>query len=251
MITRKNLFCTLALGEKYAKIARYLVADFADYSQQILILTDCARVFKRFKNAIVVHYRPTFFSYHDKRLALIEALKLAETAIFIDSDCVLRFGLKPETVRKAFAFRFPPGFHAWKVSSIANAGVYVYPEKEALARKWVLKFDRDRITYQEMLFALTKENGKENKFFVLWDKFEKEATARQDPGAGEGTCMGIAAQGSGLTCHDSQYFDVSMLSRLFWHARLDYRKRAVQKLNFGVKRLLGLTQDPDLTLPAM
>ncbi|MGD0812831.1 MAG: hypothetical protein ABSA83_04450 [Verrucomicrobiota bacterium] len=250
-INRPNLFCTMAIGEKYAKAARYLVADLADYDQPILILTDQTKLFDRFKNASVVPYSPAFFSYHDKRLALGEALKLSETAIFVDADCVLRFGLEHGLVQAALNFRFPPGFHVWKVSTIAEAGPYLFPEKEELGRKWNLKFDRDQITYQEMLFGLTKENGSEARFFAIWDKFEAEATARQDAGPGEGICIGLAAQGSGMTCHGAKYMDASMLSKIFWHVTLDYTWRSYHRVKFKMGRLLGLRREPDLIVHAM
>jgi hypothetical protein len=247
----QNMFCTTAIGKKYAEIARYLVADLEEYDQKILVLTDQAKLFQGFKNARIVDYKPHFFSYHDKRLALLAALKISDTAIFIDADCVLRFGLKRDFVTTVLRYSFPPGFHVWKVFKIAEAGSYVYPEKEAFGRNLGLEFDRDRITYQEMLFGLTKENGRETRFFELWNKFEEEATARNDRGAGEGTCMGIAAQGSGLTCHDSKYLDASKLSKLFWHAALDYRKRTCHRIAFKLKRVLNLVSDPDLAVSAM
>jgi hypothetical protein len=241
----------MALGEDYANIARYLIADFEDYGQQILILTDCSKVFTRFKNVKVINHHPTFFSYHDKRLALIEALKVAETAIFIDADCVLRFGLRREVVQTAFAYRFPPGMHVWKVSQVSEAKEFMSPEKEALATHWGLKYDRNRIIYQEMLFAVTPEHGKEQTFFEIWNRFAEDARARNDKGAGEGLCIGIAAQASGITCWDSKYMEMSLLSKMFWHCRLNYRRRRWNKTKTAFMIACGLRKRPDLSTYAL
>lgn len=222
---KPNLFCTMAIGEQFARAARYLVADLADYDQPILVLTDASHLFKRFKNAIAIDYKPDQFSYHDKRIALKKALELSPTAVYVDADCVFRFGLSKQIVKTALQFAFPPGFHGWKVSRISDAGAFVYPETESLATRWGLVFDRNRITYQEMLFALTAEGGKERSFFEIWNRFAEEAKLRNDNGSGEGVCIGIAAQSSGITCWDSKYIELSLLSRAFWHCHLDFNKR--------------------------
>ena len=80
--------------------------------------------------AHVVHHRPKQFSYHDKRIALREALKLGETAIFLDADTAIWFGADRREVRKALNYEFPAGLHA---SKLFPPGFYDYPHIEQKA----------------------------------------------------------------------------------------------------------------------
>ena len=229
----RNVFCTLAIGENYASLAAFLVADLETYGIPTVVVTDQPKHFAKFSNATVVEHRPKQFSYHDKRIALQVALKQGDTAIFVDADTAIWFGADRRTVRRALAYSFPPGLHA---ARLFPAGHFEYPHIEAKAREWGLEFDRNVITYWEGLFALTKDQALET-FFSNWERFATEAGERGYNGAGEGTCFGIAAEAAGIQRHYTTHMIQSTLPFLFWHTRLGLRRRKLYHLKFGVTEM--------------
>ena len=246
-----SLFCTMAFGERFASQARYLVADLGDFGARIVVLTDHPERFRRFGNAVVCPHYPEKFSYHLKRIAVRETLMLDPSATFIDADGVLRHGVPRKLMQRALFHRFSPGFHGSKIRTIEEAGSYVYPKKEALGRSWGIAFDRDAITYQEMLFNLTREEGREESFLDIWDRFALAADAAGENGSGEGTCIGIAAHGSGLTLHGTNHMDSSLLSKFFWHCALDYRWRPYHQTRQRLLSAFGLVKNADLEKSAL
>jgi hypothetical protein len=226
-----NIFCTLAIGEVHAGYAAFLIADLETYKVPTLVVTDTPKLFKRFSHAKIIEHRPKQFSYHDKRIALQEALKLGETAIFVDADTAIWFGADRRTVREALTYSFPPGLHA---SRLFPAGYFDYPHIELKAKEWGYLFDRNVITYWEGLFALSKDEHLED-FFAYWDRFADEASQRGYNGAGEGTCFGIAAEASGIKRHYTTHMMKSTLPYLLWHTRLGFRRRKLYHLKFGIK----------------
>ena len=253
-----SLLCTMAFGERYARQARYLVADLRDQGVRILILTDHPEFFQTFGNALVHPLHPRRFSYHLKKEAVRAAIAISGSATFIDADCVIRPGVSADILRKALIHGFSPGFHCWKISPIAEAGPYLYPATESAARELGITYDRDAITCQEMLFNVTAEGGKEEVFLELWDRLEAHpgviALPLRDPvhgGGGEGTVMGIAASGSGITMHGTEEMDRSMLPRVFWHCALDYRMRPYHKARESILKHCGLLQPADLSKTAL
>ncbi len=229
-----NIFCTLAMGENHAKLAAFLIADLEAYDVPTVVVTDAPGLFKKFPHCSIVEHRPKAFSYHDKRIALKEALKLGDTAIFVDADTAIWFGADRRVVRKALLHSFPAGIHA---SRLFPAGHYEYPNIELKAKQWGYEFDRNVITYWEGLFALTKDKHLET-FFSYWDRFADEAGQRGYNGAGEGTCFGIAAEASGITRHYTIHMTHSMLPYILWHTRLEFNKRKLYHYKFGVKEIL-------------
>jgi hypothetical protein len=228
-----NIFCTLAIGENYANLAAFLIADLEVYRVPSVVVTDTPGVFKQFSHVNIVEHHPRHFSYHDKRLALKEALKLGNTAIFVDADTAIWFGADRRVVRQALTYEFSPGVHA---SRLFPAGHYEYPNIELKAMQWGLKFDRNVITYWEGLFALSNDQHMET-FFVHWDRFAEEANQRGYNGAGEGTCFGIAAEAAGLTRHYTTQMTQSMLPYIFWHTRLAYDRRKAFHFKYGIKEI--------------
>jgi hypothetical protein len=229
-----NIFCTLAMGESYAKLAAFLIADLEVYNVPTVVVTDTPKIFKRFSHVNIVEHRPKQFSYHDKRIALKEALKLGQTAVFVDADTAIWFGADRRVVRKAVTHSFPPGLHA---SRLFPAGHFDYPHIEAKAREWGFEFDRNVITYWEGLFALSQDEHME-KFFAGWDRFADEAQQRGHNGAGEGTCFGIAAEAAGIKRHYTTHMTQSMLPFVLWHTRLGFSGRKFYHLKFGIKEML-------------
>lgn len=228
-----NVFCTLAMGDSYAGLAAFIIADLEVYKVPTLVLTDSPKHFQKFSHVHVIEHRPKQFSYHDKRIALKEALKLGDTAIFVDADTAIWFGADRRVVRKAVNHSFPPGLHAGKLSP---EDIYSFPHIENIAKEWGLKFNRNVISYWEGLFALTRHE-KLDEFFAIWEKFAEEARQRGYNGAGEGACFGIAAEASGLPRHYTTHMMESMLPYLFWHTRLDCNKRKLYHYKFGFKEM--------------
>ena len=184
--------------------------------------------------ATIVEHRPKQFTYHDKRIALKEALKLGETAIFVDADTAIWFGADRRVVRKALAHPFPPGLHA---SKLFPAGHFDYPHIELKAKQWGYEFDRNVITYWEGLFALSKDENMET-FFAYWDRFAEEARERGHNGAGEGTCFGIAAEAAGIKRNYTTHMVQSNLPFLLWHTRLGFGKRKLYHLKYALAEML-------------
>jgi hypothetical protein len=239
-----NIFCTLALGAEHAGYARFLADDLADFKQTLAVVTDQPELFRRCRNVTVTVHRPASFSYHDKRLALQAALKLGDTAVFIDADCALRFGVPRALALSALNHEFQPGLHGW---SIAPADIFDYSHIEAMARSWGLKFNRNEIVYWEGLFALRSEGEKDRVFFAIWDHFYEEARSRNFNGAGEGACFGIAAQACGMTCHGTGPMRASRLANILWHTRLNWRLRRLYHLKFKMKSWFNLEPPSDWT----
>src|SRR5580692_11611949 len=128
-----NIFCTLAIGGQHAEYARFLAADLEVYKTPFVVVTDVPKAFRSFSNVHVVEHRPKQFSYHDKRLALQAALKLGETAIFVDADTAIWFGADRRIVREAINHTFSPGIHA---SKLFPEGHFDFPHTEKIAREW-------------------------------------------------------------------------------------------------------------------
>lgn len=241
----------MAFGERFASQARYLVADLGDFGARILVLTDHPERFRRFRNAVVHPHFPEKFSYHLKRIAVREALRLESSATFIDADGVLRNGVPKRIIRDALTHRFSPGVHGSKIRTIAEAGDYVFPEVEQVAREKGISFDRNSITYQEMLFNITAERGNEERFLEIWDFLAGTPECGKGNGAGEGVCIGIAAHGSGMTLHGFSEMDGSRVSKVFWHCALDYRRRTFHRLRNSMLDYLGLAPPADLEKSAL
>ncbi len=229
-----NIFCTLAIGEDYARHAAFLIADLETYKVSTVVVTDVPEFFTAFSHANIIEHRPERFSYHDKRIALQEALKLGDTAIFVDADTAIWFGADRRVVRKALTYPFPAGIHA---SLLFPPGHFDYPHIELKAKQWGLEFDRNVITYWEGLFAVSKDDHLET-FFECWNRFAEEARQRGHNGAGEGTCFGISAEASGIKRHYTTHMMKSALPYLLWHTRLGFGKRKLYHVKFGLKEML-------------
>jgi hypothetical protein len=228
-----NIFCTLAIGGQHAEYARFLAADLEVYKAPLVVVTDVPKAFRSFSYVHVVEHQPKSFSYHDKRIALKEALRIGETAIFVDADTAIWFGADRRVVGKAMNYSFAPGIHA---SKLFPENRFVFPDIENTAREWGLQFNRNVISYWEGLFALARHD-KLDKFFAIWDQFAEEARQRGYNGAGEGACFGIAAEASGLQRHYTTQMMESMLPCIFWHTRLAFNKRKLYHHKFGIKEV--------------
>lgn len=226
-----NLFCTLAIGEPYRDLARFLCKDLAVYKKKILIVTDRESDFKECKNAICLEYKPEKFSFHDKKISLKKALQISPTAIFVDADTCVHFSSDRRFISEALNYKFSPGIH---VAKMFPEGMWDYPDVENFATLKNMKFSRNVVTYWEGLFAITNHPSNA-AFFDNWDLFHEEANRTGHNGAGEGTCIGISAEAAGLPRHYTNEMVQSGLPGLFWHTRgLSLKKRKLHHLKFGI-----------------
>ena len=204
-------FCTLAIHKPYRRRARLLCADAT--TMPWIVLTDepddfAAPHVRALRHAptgpMAVDYLarlpPTgegrgAAAYHDKRFALLAALKDFDTAIYVDADSRIA-NLPPPGV-------FPSGLAVLPVvrKSIADhldtCGSWRMPAFVELARH--LTGDAD-ILYaarwcHETLVAVTKD-GRESRFFAAWSLAARFLQAR-GVYSGEGGVIGIAAAYAG------------------------------------------------------
>jgi hypothetical protein len=230
-----NVFCTLAIGPKYVEYTKFLAADLGGYKVPLVVMTDHPGEFRKFPYVHVIEHKPKEWFFHDKRLPLQEALKIGETAIFVDADSMIWFGADRREVRQALAYNFPPGLHAQR---LFPADYYHYPHLEKIAKEWGFKFNREIISYWEALFALRKCKEVDS-FFAHWEKFVEEARQTGTNGYGEGTAFGIAAEASGLRKHYTTYMVESKLGYIFWHARLRFNRRKMYHMKFALKEMFS------------
>jgi len=135
---------------------------------------------------------------------------------------------------------------------------YLFPEVEDVARELGFYDDRDRITCQEMLFNVTAQEGREQRFFEVWDALAAhpalDAYHKRHPvhgGTIEGVSMGIASCASGLTIQGSNEMDSIFLPKVFWHCALDYRKRRYHKARNWIFSRSGFLESADLSRSAL
>jgi hypothetical protein len=83
-------FCTLALGERYRRMAIELAKDIERYAPGVkfVVLTDKPRDFSGNSNVLAFKHgqRGIFACYNDKRFVIEKALSLFDSAIHIDAD---------------------------------------------------------------------------------------------------------------------------------------------------------------------
>ena len=134
-------------------------------------------------------------AYHDKRFALLAALRDFDTAIFVDADS--RLGALPPLGA------FPSGLAVLPVvrKSVAEhldvCGSWRMPVFVELARHLTGDAEvlRSARSCHETCFAVTKD-GHESAFFAAWERAADFLQARQ-VSSGEGGVIGLAAACAG------------------------------------------------------
>jgi len=184
------IFCTLALGEKYCLLAQEMAANLADKSPEhgLLVLTDEPRAFQGLTNVIAQPFRQqgVLHCYHDKRFALKAALTLANTAIMLDVDASFEEHI-PD-------LKWPPGITGRTKSMVEHAAKYTperLPHLRAIAQKLDLEIN-NAIWLGESLFAVTRDQGREQEFLRVWSQVARYLQLRGIH-AGEGHAIGLAA----------------------------------------------------------
>lgn len=203
-------FCTLAIDAPYRRRARLLCADAPTVPW--IILTDEPDDFADLPVRAIRH-APTgpmaadylsrlastgdgraAAAYHDKRFALLAALQVFETAVYVDADSRID---KLPRLRN-----FPSGlaalpdplsvaehldiFGSWRKPVFSELAQYLIGNTEILnTAKWCT----------ETLFAVTKD-GRESQFFEAWARAANFLQAR-GVYSGEGGVIGLAGECAG------------------------------------------------------
>jgi hypothetical protein len=216
-------FCTLAIHAPYRRRARLLCADATTVPW--IVLTDepddfAALPVRAIRHAptgpMAVDYLarlpPTgegrgAAAYHDKRFALLAALKDFDTAIYVDADSRIA-ALPPPGV-------FPSGLAVLPVvrKSIAEhldtCGSWRMPVFVDLARQ--LTGDADILQAarwcHETFVAVTRD-GRESRFFAAWSLAADFLQAR-DVYSGEGGVIGLAAAYAGWSVDYEALTDIA------------------------------------------
>jgi hypothetical protein len=224
----KASFCTLAIHAPYRERARRLCEDLAP--APLFILTDEPGDFSDL-NAHAIFHIPTgpmaadylrkgtptgqgrgAAAYHDKRFALLAALKDFDTAIFLDADSRLQ--------RPLPALPFRPGLSVIPVvrrsirTHLETCGSWRLPAFEKLA---LALFGNVHVLEQapwchETCIAVTKD-GREGGFFHAWGEAARLMQA-QDVFSGEGGVIGLAAHSAGW---QPNYETLNPLAELLRH----------------------------------
>lgn len=202
-------FCSLALGERYRSHALLLAQDIEKNLPGIylLILTDKPQEFSQYSHVLAFkHQQQSIGCYHDKRFVIAKALSLFNTCIFVDADIRILDKLPSE-------IKWLPGITAVSCTSIVkhnqayiNSVDHVYQPKrhkdieilKKLAKKLNLDLEDNNIQFvMEMLFAITKQDGREIEFLKHWDNIALYCELNGFYGA-EGYAIGMAAAKAGL-----------------------------------------------------
>jgi hypothetical protein len=203
--------CTLAIHAPYRRRARLLCADAPNLPW--IVLTDEPDDFADLP-ARSIRHAPTgpmaadyleripptgggqgAAAYHDKRFALLFALRDFDTAIFVDADS--RLGAPPALGA------FPPGLAVLPVvrKSVAEhletCGSWRMPAFVELARHLTGDTDilRSARWCHETCMAVTRD-GRESDFFAAWGRAAEFLQAR-GVYSGEGGVVGLAAACAG------------------------------------------------------
>ena len=210
-MTVKFSFCTLAIHKPYRDRARLLCSDLQGVPW--VVLTDEPEDFADLPITAIKHHptgpmatdyisrlAPTgegrgAAAYHDKRFALLAALKDSDTAIYVDADSRIRNVSSLPT--------FPPGLAVLPVvrksvaEHLSTCGTWRMPAFSDLARHLTgdITILQSAGWCHETLIALTKD-GRESVFFDAWSQ---SADFLQQRGvySGEGGVIGLAAACAG------------------------------------------------------
>ncbi|BAY28785.1 hypothetical protein NIES2107_06170 [Nostoc carneum NIES-2107] len=202
-------FCSLALGERYRSHALLLAQDIEKNLPGIylLLLTDKPQEFSKYSHVLALkHQQQSIGCYHDKRFVIAKALSLFNTCIFVDADIRILDRFLSE-------IKWLPGITAISCTSIAKHNqVYIdsvndkYKLKRSkdieilrkLAKKLDLDLEDTNIQFvMEMLFVITRQDGKEIEFLNHWNNIALYCELNGFYGA-EGYAIGMAAAKAGL-----------------------------------------------------
>ncbi|MEA5578811.1 hypothetical protein [Anabaena sp. UHCC 0451] len=203
-------FCTLALGKRYRSHTLLLAQDIEKYSPgtKFVVLTDQPQEFSNYSHILAFkHQQNSIGCYHDKRFVIAQALELFNTCIFVDADIRILEKVSPD-------MEWLPGVTARSCASIVKhnkeyIGSVKDPASKArrfkdleiidrIAKKLDLNLEDTNIKFvMEMLFVVTKQDGKEREFINHWEKIALYCELNNFYNA-EGYAIGLAAAKAGL-----------------------------------------------------
>lgn len=221
-------FCTITYGEKYLKMGDVLIKQLNDLGGHVFVLTNEPTHYQSNELLTVIEYTKPYFSFHEKKTIMKECLKQYDTAIFLDADVVLM-----DTVKDLEIFNtVTPGLHilatfgnllntfvnedvsmcynpTFRNAKYGKRGVQILEENGWEYKKLWHGLTMDYLEhFLEGKWLLKKDDGKEEKFFEIWDKLaifaeemDMELGFINTIGAGEGGSMSIAAHNSGIKTH--------------------------------------------------
>lgn len=220
------IFTTLVTGYKYITQALLLAKDLEHFDQKLLVVTDEPDLFKNSKNVITVKYNPKVFSYNDKILCLEKGFELADAVVYMDCDCRVLYKTYKNTV-SSFSLLISPGFHpGWDWGLINRPDNKFFQSKDidsraegygelALELCKELGIDHTKaMHYQEGMFIISKENGKEKILLDTWKKLTDRLDAHEIEqgssriGVGEGNLLGLALVKSEMTINSSEVCNI-------------------------------------------
>ncbi len=108
----KYCFCTLALGKKYAYLAKQMAGDLARFAPEtkLVVLTDYPEVLESDTNIIpIAHKKRSVLGYNDKLCVVHKSLEIAESCILLDADMRI---LAPVHLDDSI---FTPGIKAYRI----------------------------------------------------------------------------------------------------------------------------------------
>jgi hypothetical protein len=219
-------FCTITYGEKYVKFGDSLIGQLNEMGYHVYVLTNEENHYVGNENITVIKHDKEYFSFHDKRIVMRECLKHYRTAIFLDADVHIQnvdnlnffnnlsSGLHIFAMFGNIGFTFcseditPCENQDRRNTKYGKEGIKLLNDLNLKYKKqYHLGNDYDYLEhFLEGRWAITKEDGKEDVFFDIWDKlaefcdeFDIRHKYYKNTGAGEGGAMSIACYNSGLT----------------------------------------------------
>ncbi len=206
-------FCTLALGEGYAKLALQLAGDIAKYAPDVrlFVLSDHPGILQGMTNVVVrAHTRRSAMGYNDKLCVIAKALQEFETCIFLDADVRI---LQPVHLEASV---FGPGLQACRPLTWAavrerhSAGEPAHWKREFLRMMQMLRQelkvevpDSQVPHVQEQVFAVSR-GATTNGFLRKWNEVavlcERKGYFRW-----EGLTIGAAALLTGMPVVDQAF----------------------------------------------
>lgn len=198
---RSYCFCTLALGEGYAKLALQLAGDIAQFapSAYLFVLSDHPQILQGVPNVIVRrHQRRSAMGYNDKLCVVAKALEEFETCIFLDADVRILQGVFLEPTVFGAGLRACRPLTWADVKARHSSGPPAHWKREFLSMMRTLRQDLklappdDQVPHvQEQVFALSRSELT-TRFLKKWNEIavlcEKRGFFRW-----EGLTIGVAA----------------------------------------------------------
>lgn len=205
-MNRPPSFCfgTLALGKRYRSHAALLAADLRQYSPQtpLILLTDHPAEFSAFANVVAVYHKQQSVSCsQDKRFVIQQALAKFHTCIVVHADVRI---LEPIPVNLSWQ----PGITCISFTA-AQKQLSTFLERQnnakALLAKTAARLNLDVASpdlkfVQDYLFAVTRDQGKEQAFLNYWNKISI-LLERHGLFDAEGFTIGLAAAKAELPLH--------------------------------------------------